>query len=672
MAEGLASAPGIEHFLFVGDLKPLVYVGMLLAAAALVHGLYRYYGRWSYGGQRIRLQSVPARLKRLAVYSLLQRKVVAKPLEGLIHVMVFAGFLGLFAATLLRAFEYDVYLRIRGEPYLVGAAYLVFKLMANVAGLLALAGIVLAAARRALRITRDLPTSASDYLLLADLAAIIVTGFLLDGLATAAYRMEQVGAWDPVGYIVARAVEGMSVDELASVYRPLWLLHMVLALGTVALMPYTKLSHVIVGGLVNIFLSRLEHPSAFKPIPDIEKRVEAGEALGVVKLVHTSWKQRVDYDACVRCARCHNACPANLSGKPLSPMDLVTKLRELMDKGAWEEQVIPKHVEPDVVWSCVTCGACVYECPMLVHHVETLIDLRRGLLYLGENVPDELLQVSYNIMRAGNPYAMNPADREAWLRRLAEEGVVEIAREGVEYDYLYWTGCNVSYDPNARGSGEALLRLLRRAGFKVAVLLEERCCGEPARRIGDELMFVEAVKANGETLLRYKFKKLLVSCPHGYNAFKHEYPQYGYRLEVVHHAQLLSEILRRGLVRPSEPLRLVATYHDPCYLGRWNGVYEEPREVLRHIPGLELKEMPRSRARSFCCGGGGGHAFFEVRRGERVSRERMREVKSVGASVVFVACPFCNIMLKSEAADFGVEVYDISEALLKSLEGFER
>lgn len=664
----MAALVGIEHFLFVEDLEPLVYLLVVIVAGVLLYGYSRFSRRWF--GKSFYLpppDRVGERLLRLLRHGLLQRKVLQKAFEGAMHALIFYGMLLLFLATLLRAIEYDITLNILGSRFLTGGVYLAFKLMAVTGGVMALLGVIIAFYRRLKGLTPGLPQGTEDYAVLALLGVILVTGFLLDAMATAAYRGEWIGAWDPIGGLLAGLFDDMSESQLASLYRGVWVFHLGLAMMGIALLPFTKLSHIVVSGMLNIFYARLEAPSAFRKVEDVEKAVETGE-MGIVKLSHTTWKQRMDYDACTRCARCHNACPANISGKPLSPMYLMLDMRAAMDRGEWNKE-IDAIIDPDVFWSCVMCGACVYECPVDIHHVETILDARRGLYAKGDKVPEGLLQLSYNIMRTGNAYGMNPADREEWLRSLEERGLAEIAREGEEYDILYWTGCNVSYDPNMRRVGESVLKLLRMAGLRVAVLAEEQCCGEPARRAGDELMFAEMAKSNGEALSRYRFKKLLVNCPHGFNVFKHEYPQYGFKFEVVHHTILLDQLTKEGRLPQGSIEPVDITYHDPCYLGRWNGHFDEPRNLLSRVGGLRLKEMPRNRERSFCCGAGGAHGFFELKKGKRISRIRAEEAASTGARVVAVACPFCNAMFRSEAADMGFEVKDVAEILVESLEG---
>ncbi|MET1127793.1 MAG: (Fe-S)-binding protein [Thermoproteota archaeon] len=661
----------IKHFMLVEDVKWIVYLASILALVAIVYRLRWYYRRWTYGGQKLGFSNMVERAKRFLVYGILQRKVLMQAMPGTIHAMIYIGTALLLLATILRFIEADIALPLFGIRFLTGRAYAVFKLMANVGGILLLAGVAAAGYRRAAKLTRDLPHSLEDAGILILLATIAVTGFLLDGMATRLYRYPDIGFWDPVGYLVASALSGVSEAAVAQAYRILWLIHMALAIGSIGALLYTKLGHIVLSGFFNTFFSRLEPTAAFKPIPDVEKRADAGEPIGVVALKDTSWKQRMDYDACTKCARCHNACPANLTGKPLSPMNLVLDMRKAMDEEAWNENLIPARIDPLVVWSCVTCGACVYECPVLIHHVETILDLRRGLISQGENVPEELLQVSYNIMRTGNPYGGNPYDKEEWLSRLSSEGLIEEAQEDKEYDYVLWVGCSYAYDPRLRRVVESLLRVLKQAGLSVAYMPEQGCCGEPARRIGDELMFKEVVDQNRELLLRYKFRKLLVPCPHGYSVFRNEYPLFGVRVDVEHHSQLLARLIDEGRIKPAEKLPVKVTFHDPCYLGRWNGVLEEPRKVLR-ISTQELREMQRSGPRSFCCGGGGGGVFYDIKIGKRVSRVRAEEAKSTGASVLAVACPFCNVMLSAEAPDMGFEVKDIAEVLDEALAGGQR
>ncbi|MEM3833462.1 MAG: heterodisulfide reductase-related iron-sulfur binding cluster [Thermoprotei archaeon] len=658
---------GIKHFNLVEDLESLVYIYTIIVAIILLYGVYRSFKLWSYGGQRISFDHFGKRLSRLIKYGILQAKVIRQKQGGTVHVFIYIGMIGLFIGTILRGIEYDVYLRFFGSRFLVDSAYLMFKLMVNISGVLAIIGIVLALIRRVFKTYRDLPTSREDYLILIDLLIIIVTGFILDAINTLNYRLQWIDDWDVIGYPLAFSIRSLFGNNYIEFYRILWVFHLTLALASIALIPFTKFYHMFVSGILNTFFSRLEEPvvAANKPITNMDKLVEEGKPIGAVMLSDLSWKQRMDFDACTQCARCHNACPANLTGKPLSPMMVMLDTKKEMHKRNFNKKLVPDSINPDVIWSCVTCGACVEVCPVLINQVETIIDLRRGIYSSGENTPSELQQVSYNIMRTGNPYGYNPADREAWLKSVTSELNVEIAREEIEYDYIYWLGCNASYDPNIRSVAYNLMKILKKADINFAVLLEEVCCGEPARRIGDEYLFRDIVQKNSNILKKYKFKKLLVNCPHGYNNFKHEYVQYGVKIEVEHHTILLQRLIKEGKLSINKTKESV-TYHDPCYLARWNNIYNEPRDIIKNV--AEIKEMNRIKRNTFCCGGGGGHAFFDIKKGERISKVRMREASSTNVNKVVVACPFCNVMLRSEASEFNMEVMDVAELLGNSLQ----
>ncbi|MBP1357343.1 MAG: 4Fe-4S dicluster domain-containing protein [Sulfolobus sp.] len=661
---------GIEYFVFVKNLAFLVYLFTIIGAVPFCYGIYRSHKMWIQKGEFYSFDHLWLRLKRMLIYGLGNKKVLHQTQGGLMHIILYIGIMGLFLATILSGIQLEITMRFFNTQFLLGPVYLGFKLMANISGILVIIGIGIALWRRIAKTYPYLPTSAQDYLILVDLLVIVATGFILDGANTWYYRLQWIDHYDLVGYEIAlwlKSIYGFNYNAFAGIYTIIWLIHITLAIWSVAFIPYTKLYHMIVGGIFNTFFSRLEEPSAFKPIKDMDKRIEENKPLGALAIKDLSWKQRMDFDACIKCARCTNACPANASGKPLNPMNLIQTLKGQMHSGKYEVKLIPDVIAPQIIWSCTTCGACVEECPMLIHHVETILDLRRGVYSIGENVPQELQQVSYNIMRVGNPYGYDPLERSKFIEKLSNELGIEIAQEGKEYDYIYWLGCNASYDPNVQKVAYSLLKVLRKAGINVAILADEACCGEPARRIGDEYLFRDIVLKTTETLKRYKFKNLLVSCPHGYNNFKKEYPLYSdIKLNVVHHSQLLSQLIKEGEIKPNKRLDVIVTYHDPCYLARWNSITEDPREVIKEV--ATLKEMKRVRQHTFCCGGGGGGAFYDIKIGERISKLRIKEASETGAKKVIVACPFCNIMLRAEAPTYNLEVMDIAELLDKATE----
>ena len=692
----------IKHFAMVEDLEPLVYIVSAITVAVLLYSLWEAYKRWTYGGERIEWGPPGKFLGNLVKYALLQWKVLRHRFPGTIHLLIYGGMLWLAIATTLRAIDLHV------ARILTGETWMVYKLLSNIAGVMVVVGSTIAMIRRALGLTPNLPRDPVYYLVHLSFITIVVTGFLLDGLSAAYYRASYERAWfDPVGYLVFKWASGKTLGEIEAIYRPLWVLHFLLAQFTLATIPYTNLWHIVAAS-ANVALARRDPPAAaIRAFPDIDERIEEEKPIGIVRLSDTTWKQRMDYEACTSCMRCTNACPAFQSGKLLSPRDVIVTMREKMLRGEWDSRVWEEpgdeedkgrvYLNPETVWSCVTCGACVAECPVLIHHVETILDVRRGMMSTGsEAVPEQALNALYSLQQTGNPFGYNPADREDWIQELAQRlGQDIIADPDEEYDYIYWIGCVASYDPRIRPVAEHTLRLLKRAGYKVAVLLEEGCCGEPARRMGEEALFVEIMKMNLENLSQYKFKKLLVHCPHGFHVFKNEYKKYiDYlrrdeetkpladfleKLEVEHHSVVLARLVREGKIKASERLQATVTFHDPCYLGRWNGVFEEPRQVLRSIRGLRIREMPRNRDRSFCCGGGGGHMFYEIKRGKRIARIRAEEAAQTlakdggnGRRIVAVACPYCNTMFRGEAEDFGFEVKDIAELLGEAVGEEER
>ncbi|MEL9929578.1 MAG: (Fe-S)-binding protein [Sulfolobales archaeon] len=664
------SSQTFPHYLFTEDLKPLVYTELFLSLVILIAGFLYIYNSYFKGYPlktfiKIDLGSI----SRFLRYAILQRRVLRESLPGIMHGGIFYGFLILFIATLVRALDF-YYSEYVGEHILFGYPYYVGKLLFDLGGLIAVAGVIIALYRRFTGITRNLPNTSEDIAILLVLLVILTTGFILDGIAYKVCRSSLSPVFNPMGFVFSLIFSGLDSWTVELIYRGVWIFHLTISLITISILPFTKLSHIVFSAL-NIYYSR-EKPApeaTFKPVENIDKIIEEKGYVGMRKLEEASWLQRLNYLACTECARCHNSCPAAESGKVLSPMRIMMNMRKGMEEGKWDSEVVPMMIDSEAIWSCVTCGACITSCPVLINQVETIADVRRGLFSTGQDTPNELLSVSYNVMRSGNPYGYNPVDREEWISQLASKGLVEIAEEGVEYDMLYWIGCNTSYDQALRMVAENLLEILRSSGLRIGVLKDEICCGEPVRRIGDELTFREIAKSNYEKLSRYRFKKLLLSCPHGFTVFKRDYPSIGFKInaEVVHHSQVLAELIEKQVIKPGALEGVKVTYHDPCYLGRWNEVYDQPRSVIKSIRGLELVEMPRSRERSFCCGGGGGHLFFEVKRGVRISRLRAEEAHKTGAKVLVTACPMCNMMLRAESQEYDLKVVDLVLLLKDSM-----
>ncbi|HEV2907309.1 MAG TPA: (Fe-S)-binding protein, partial [Actinomycetota bacterium] len=382
---------------------------------------------------------------------------------------------------------------------------------------------------------------------------------------------------------------------------------------------------------------------------------------------------------CTECGRCQDVCPAWNTGKPLSPKLLIMNLRDhIFDEGeeiVWarrdgeeREKVAlnPDVVEDEVVWDCTTCGACMQECPVNIEHVDHIVDMRRNLVMGESRFPQEVGLMLRNLESARNPWGVPQSQRAAWADGLG----VRVVEDGQAPEYLYWVGCAASFDDRSKKIAQATARTLQKAGVRFAILgPRELCNGDPARRIGNEYLFQQLAEENVKTLNSVGTKKIVVNCPHCFNTLRNEYPDFGGTYEVVHHSQLFARLIKEGKLRPTEEIDSLITYHDPCYLGRHNQVYGEPREVLDGVPGLRQVEMPRHRERGFCCGAGGARMWMEERLGKRVNQERTDEASATGADILGVACPFCLVMLddgvKAKRSD--MRVLDIAQVVAESV-----
>ncbi|MEM4560806.1 MAG: (Fe-S)-binding protein, partial [Candidatus Caldarchaeum sp.] len=386
-----------------------------------------------------------------------------------------------------------------------------------------------------------------------------------------------------------------------------------------------------------------------------------------------SWTQRLALDACTDCGRCEAACPAFWAGTPLSPRNVVQKLKGLM----WSEDGLEKDVfssgvvEEDEVWACTTCHACVEACPVLIRPMDYLLEMRRALTLEGRLDKKKTTMLT-NLARYGNPYGLDPSEKQRLLEELASVGVKTI-QENPEAEYLYWIGCASTYDARSRSIVKSMVHILQKAGVSFAVLgMDEFCNGDPARRVGEEGRFQEMAMANAEILKKLSVRKMIVHCPHCYNTFKKEYPEFGLKLEVFHHTQIIGELLKSGRIKPAKPLKEKLTLHDSCYIGRVNGVFEEPRYALRQVAGSEnFVEMGRRGVKSFCCGAGGSTYWYEVRRHDRESIIRMKEALDTSADVLVVECPYCMQMFGDAARVMGAEdkikLKDIAEIVAESV-----
>jgi Fe-S oxidoreductase len=640
-----------------------LYVGGVASLAIFAYGLTQRVRLWRAGLPENRFDRIPERIGLVATHALGQVRTLSQAYPGVMHAIMFWGFLALFMGTVLATIDYDVTLPVFGYKLLKGRFYLLYETVLDLFGLFFVVGLGMAVWRRfVVRPPRVDPTARFAWVL-ALLFVINLTGFVMEACRIAAVKPVW-GPWSPVGWALGQGMlaAGMSEGALRATHLGTWLFHATISLGFIAAIPYSYFVHLITTPL-NIFFAKLGSRGA---IPKIEN-IEEAETFGVSKLEEFSWKRRLDFDACVECGRCQAACPAYMAGTALSPKQIIVKLKRHLH-GELPGPIHGALIQADELWACTTCMACVQECPAFIDIVDTIIDLRRYLTLSEGALPSTAAQSLQNIQRAGNPWGLPAAERLAWAEGLD----VPVLEPGMEVEYLYWVGCSASYDRRNQAIARSIVKILRAAGVSFGVMQEERCHAEVGRRLGEEYLYQTVQQENVEAINRYRFKKVITHCPHCFNTIKNEFPQFGGTYEVLHHSVVIDELITSGRITPKKRLDATIAFHDACYLGRYNGIMEAPRAVARSVPGLRLVELPRSRERGLCCGGGGGHMWMETPSKKRVNVIRVEEVLEAKADLVGTACPFCLAMVdlgrKVVGAEERLQVKDISELVAESLD----
>ena len=631
----------------------MIYVLAAIALAFWVFGLYRRYQLWRLGkpddcskdiGKRI-----PVFIRTTIVDFLAHRRFLRDPYPGMMHLILFWGFVILLLASGVDAFTHYI------TGHIIGTPYLWFKLIVNIAGLLALIGIIMAAFRRYILRPKRLNTLLDDDIGIALIAAMLITGFMVEGLRQTATELTLHPDWAPWsagGYVLAKAFAGMSQDSLLFWHRLLWWFHSALVIGAIIYsgLAFSKLQHIVVSPLNTFFRSL--GPVGVPASINIENA--ESEPLGVGAIKDFTWKQLLDLDACTNCGRCQDACPAWATGKPLSPRKVVQDLKVHMLKAA-DNQANQPDIVPTLVgeapneaeiWACTTCGACQETCPVYVEHIVKIIDLRRNLVLAQSKMPETAQLMLRNMQSRGHPWAgiQSLRLRGDWTSGLE----LKILAEGDNVNTLFWVGCTGALAERNVAATLSMTKVLKAAGVGFGVLGEaETCCGDPARRAGYEFQFQIMAEQNIEIFKSYNIKEIITLCPHCYNTIKNEYPKYGGDFKVVHYTQLIADFIGQGKLKLTRELNSRITYHDPCYLGRYNGVYLEPRRILRAIPETKVEEMERSRNTGFCCGGGGGHMWIEEQPGStKINQMRLEDVVKTGADTIVTACPYCLQMFE--------------------------
>jgi Fe-S oxidoreductase len=598
-----------------------------------------------------------------------QRKLLQRLVPGLIHAAIFWGFVVLFPTILMAmigAVDREATL-----PWLGHQGW--FAFMVDLFAVLVLLGVIGAAViRKVQRPARFEGSHLGEADLILALIAGIVTTLLLWHAARIALGLNE---WPASASPASDALSGLfgdgSVTEVLE--RVFVWAHVLIILSFLAYLPHSKHLHIVVAA-VNVFFGRTSPAGRLEPlrfdVPEEEMRFGAGTVPDL------TWKETLDTFSCTECGRCQDVCPAWATGKELSPKLVIMALRDQvfeegpkLVRGADGEfqpaPLVPTAVPDNVVWDCVTCGACVRECPVSIEHVDHIIDLRRHLVMVDSRFPGEAEQMLRDVERASNPWGKPQTERAEWAERLGVR-VLEPGEPAPEV--LYWVGCAASFDERARTAAESTVKLLKAAGVDFAILgPRESCTGDPARRMGNEYLFQAYAEQNVATLNEAAVTKVVASCPHCFNTIRNEYPDFGGKYEVVHHTELLAELVREGRLQPDGDDRRI-TYHDSCYLARHNDVLGDPRELVAAVG--EPVEMKNSGKRTFCCGAGGSHMWMEER-GGKINEERARQAAETGADTLAVACPFCTVMLDDGVRQRGddMRVVDLSTLLAESLDG---
>jgi Fe-S oxidoreductase len=647
----------------------LVYVLAIAMAAVFGWGCYRHYRLWRQGRPTFRLDRPWDRIKALFGHGFGHQRLIKDAYPGLMHLFIFSAFVVEFIGTSLIALQVDL-----GRVFLWGDFYLYYSAVLDVFGILGLVGLAMAAERRYLRKVQRLTDTPDDALALLILFIVFFTGFLVEGMRLGATEMAahpDWALWSPGGLAIAKiaAALGFTAETFLSWHRFWWWFHMVFIFGFLAYIPYSpKLFHLISAPL-NTFFADLKPKGVLEPIPDFEQ----AESFGASTLADFTWKQLLDLEACTACGRCQAQCPAYNSGKPLSPKQLILDLRNYMheragDGGAEPRQMVGEAILDETLWACTTCGACVQECPVTIEHIDTIVDMRRHLVMNEARMPETVEQALRSLEQRSHPWRGTPYTRTSWMEGL---DVPLLADKG-HAEYLLWVGCTGALmDRNIKVT-QAMVKILQAAGIDFAVLGDEEVCtGDPARRLGHEYLFQMLAQRNIETLQRYGVKKILTQCPHCFNTLLHEYPDFGGRFEVIHHTQFLAQLLREGKLKLTKPIAQTITYHDSCYLGRHNGIYEAPRAILQMVPGVNLVEMEHNRERGLCCGAGGGHAWMDEASPRKVNFMRTEEAVRAKAEVIGSACPFCLQMfedgIRGVHAEESLAVQDLVEIVARAL-----
>lgn len=627
-----------------------------------------------------RFDDIPTRLKRVWNIAFAQTKLLREPLAGLLHLLIFWGFV-LFIFAVLESIIQGFYSSF--SLSFLGAFYSVITLVQDVFGLLVIGSVLLSLYRRYIQ---KVPRLQVDKHGMKDAAFILIlimfivismygqnaSGFANNGMMYHPYELR------PISSFLAGIFFNGPTGSTLLLYEVFWWMHVLMIFGFLNYLPYSKHLHILTS-IPNVFFANLD------PVRNTLKKIdledENAETFGVADIEQFSWKQILDGYSCTECGRCTWNCPANIVGKSLSPRELIVDIRKrTFDKAPlivegktegelYEKTLIHNYISDKVLWQCTTCLACVQECPVMIEHVDSIVDMRRNLVLTESEFPTQLNSVFKSLETNYTPWVFNAADRAAW----AEGMNIKTMAEDKDGEILFWVGCAGSFDERYKKVTKAFAAIMQKAGVDFRILgTEEKCNGDTARRLGNEYLSQMMMRENIETMNNYGVKKVVTACPHCFHSLKNEFPQFGGNYEVTHHTVFIEELIAKGKIQIKEETENhKVTYHDSCYLGRYNNIYDAPRNSLSKVAGLDIVEMKRNKSKGFCCGAGGGRMFLEDDEGGRINEERTREALETKADTIASACPFCMTMMTDGVKHFEktdeVAVKDIAEIILENI-----
>ena len=625
-----------------------------------------------------RFDNVGERLKSVWTIAFAQSKLLRDPVAGILHFLIFWGFV-LFIVAVIETIIQGFYTPFNLE--FLGGFYSIISIVHEVFAVLVILSVIYSLYRRfiikvpRLEVDKSGKIDAAFILLMIMFVCITMlgqyaSGIAMNGFTTGEHEIRPVSA----------ALSSIMFTDGSSApffYEFFWWAHILIIFAFLNFLPYSKHLHVL-SSIPNVYFANLEPDR--NTLKKLNLEDESAEQFGNSDIEHFSWKQLLDGYSCTECGRCTDVCPANIVGKTLSPRKIIVDIRKRTeekapllasgknDDGIFGKTLVHDYISDKELWQCTTCMACVQECPVMIEHIDSIVDMRRYLVLSESQFPSNLNNVFKSLETNFTPWAFNPADRAEWAEGLN----IKTLAEDKNTEYLFWVGCAGSFDDRYKKVSRAFASLMQKAGVDFRILgTEEKCNGDTARRLGNEYLAQMMMLENVETLNNYGVKKIVTACPHCYHSLKNEYKQFGGDFEVKHHTELINELIEDEKIKLNGTAETnKVTYHDSCYLGRYNDVYNPPRKALNKIASVDLVEMERNKSRGYCCGAGGGRMFLEDEEGGRINEERTREAIETNASTIASACPFCMTMMTDGIKYFEktekISVKDIAEIVLEN------